>query len=46
MIELSGDVDTAPLVSLLVESGADVQEVRRRATTLESTFLSFMEEMA
>lgn len=46
VIELSGDVDTAPLVSLLVESGADVQEVRRRATTLESTFLSLMEEMA
>ncbi len=46
VIHLSGDVDTAPLVSLLVESGADVQEVRRRGATLETAFLSFMEEMA
>ena len=46
VISLSGEVDTAPLVSLLVESGVDLQEVRRRGFTLESTFLSFMEEMA
>ncbi len=46
LIDLSGDVDTSPLVSLLVESGVDVQEVRRRTTTLESTFLALMEEMA
>lgn len=45
VIELCGDVDTAPLVCLLVESGAELQEVRRRATTLESTFLALMEEM-
>jgi ABC-type multidrug transport system ATPase subunit len=46
IIDLSGDVDTSPLVSLLVESGVDVQEVRRRAATLETTFLSLMEEIA
>ncbi len=46
LIDLSGDVDTSPLVSLLVESGVDVQEVRRRTSTLESTFLALMEEMA
>ncbi len=46
IIGLSGDVDTSPLVSLLVESGVDVQEVRRLSTTLESTFLTFMEELA
>lgn len=44
VVELSGDVDTAPLVSLLVESGADVEEVRRRTTNLESAFLSLMAE--
>ncbi len=46
VVSLSGDVDTAPLVSLLVESGVDIQEVRRRTNSLETTFLSLMEEMA
>ena len=44
LLDLTGEVDTAPLVSLLVESGADVQEVRRRAASLETAFLAFMEE--
>jgi len=35
LLDLQGEVDTAPLVSLLVESGAEVQEVRRRAQTLD-----------
>lgn len=44
LIDLAGDVDTAPLVSLLVESGADIQEVRKRGANLESAFLAYMEE--
>lgn len=35
LLDLRGEVDTAPLVSLLVESGAEVQEVRRRAQNLD-----------
>lgn len=44
LVDLRGDVDTAPLVSLLVESGADVEEVLRRASSLEAAFLTLMEE--
>ncbi len=38
VIELSGDVDTSPLVSLLVESSAEVEEVHKRPATLDSVF--------
>ncbi len=44
LVDLAGDVDTAPLVSLLVESGANVQEVRRLAPNLESAFMALLEE--
>jgi hypothetical protein len=44
LVDLRGDVDTAPLVSLLVESGAEVEEVLRRASSLEAAFLTLMEE--
>lgn len=44
VLDLRGEVDTAPLVSLLVESGAEVIEVRRRPTSLEAAFLTLMEE--
>jgi ABC-2 type transport system ATP-binding protein len=43
-IHLSGEIDTAPLVRLLVESGAQVEEVRRGQASLEEAFLAIVEE--
>jgi ABC-2 type transport system ATP-binding protein len=45
-IGLTGEVDPAPLVSLLVYAGAQVQEVHRAAPSLEEAFLALMEEPA
>lgn len=44
LVQLGGDYDTAPLVSLLVESGADVEEVRKLPTGLESVLASLLHE--
>lgn len=44
LIELCGAVDVAPIVSLLVNSGAAVEEVRRANASLEEVFLTLMEE--
>ena len=35
---------TSPLISLLVESGADIEEVRRANASLESVFMNMVEE--
>ncbi len=43
-IDLTEDTDTAPLVSLAVSAGVEVQEVRRGKATLEEVFLTLMEE--
>lgn len=43
-IELHSAVDTAPLVSLMVSAGAQVEEVRRGNASLEEVFLTMMEE--
>lgn len=43
-LELDGDVDLAPLVSLIVSSGGLVEEVRRDKASLEDAFLALMEE--
>ncbi|MDX1614683.1 MAG: ABC transporter ATP-binding protein [Candidatus Promineifilaceae bacterium] len=45
-VELDGDVDTAPLISLLVGQGVEVQEVRRGQASLEEVFLTLMQEDA
>lgn len=42
VVDLHGNVDTAPLVSLLVESGVEIEEVLRHTTSLESALLSLM----
>ena len=42
-LRLAGYVDTAPLVSLLIESGADVTEVRKPRNTLKSAFGALIE---
>lgn len=43
-IELRGDADTAPLVSLLVSAGVEIEEVRKDKASLEEVFLTLMEE--
>mgnify|MGYP005840637427 FL=1 len=44
LVQLGGDYDTAPLVSLLVESGADVEEVRKLPAGLESVLAGLLHE--
>jgi ABC-2 type transport system ATP-binding protein len=43
-IDLRQETDTAPLVSLMVSAGAQVEEVRRGKASLEEVFLTLMEE--
>ncbi len=43
-IHLCDETDTAPLVSLLVNAGAQVEEVRKGQASLEEAFLALMEE--
>jgi ABC-2 type transport system ATP-binding protein len=43
-IELSGPVEVAPLVRLLVTAGADVEEVRKEKANLEEMFLALVGE--
>ncbi len=43
-IELRGEADLAPLVSLLVGAGVSVEEVRKGKASLEEVFLTLMEE--
>ena len=45
-ISLNGEVSVAPLVRLLVEGGAEVEEVHKGAASLEEAFLSLMEQPA
>ncbi|NOY10429.1 MAG: ABC transporter ATP-binding protein [Spirochaetes bacterium] len=44
VVELGAIVDTAPLVSLVVNNGAEVEEVRKKTASLEEVFLTLMEE--
>ncbi len=44
LIELRGEADTGPLVSLIVQSGGVVEEVRRGEGSLEDVFLTLMKE--
>jgi ABC-2 type transport system ATP-binding protein len=46
IIDLRQESATAPLVSLLVGGGAEVEEVRRGKASLEEVFLTLMEEEA
>jgi ABC-2 type transport system ATP-binding protein len=43
-IELTGPVEVAPIVRLLVTSGAEVEEVRKEKANLEEMFLSLVGE--
>jgi ABC-2 type transport system ATP-binding protein len=44
LIELSSETEIGPLVSLIVQSGAEVEEVRRGESSLEDVFLMLMKE--
>lgn len=44
LLDLCGDMDVAPLVSLIVGSGAEVEEVRKTRADLEQVFLTLMAE--
>ena len=44
VIDLREDATTAPLVSLLVGAGAEVEEVRRGKASLEDVFLTLVQE--
>ena len=44
VIDLKKEVEIAPLISLLVNSGAQVEEARKGKASLEDVFLSLMEE--
>jgi len=43
-IELRGESKVAPLVSLIVRSGGEIEEVRKGKASLEDVFLTLMEE--
>ncbi|MHB1007560.1 MAG: ABC transporter ATP-binding protein [Chloroflexota bacterium] len=43
-VDLTGEVDVAPLVSLVVSAGGQVEEVRKGKASLEEAFLTMMEE--
>lgn len=45
-IELRQSHDVAPLISLLVNAGVEVEEVQKGKTSLEDVFLAMMEEEA
>ena len=44
VIGLRGEAQVGPLVGLIVEAGAQVEEVRKGSTSLEEVFLTLMEE--
>lgn len=44
LLELRGESEMSPLVRLLVQAGAEVEEVRRGKASLEDVFLTLMEE--
>jgi ABC-2 type transport system ATP-binding protein len=44
VVDLGREMEVAPLISLLVGTGAEVEEVRRGKASLEDVFLMLMEE--
>ena len=42
-LELTNQTETAPLVNMLVNAGAQVEEVHKSKANLEEVFLSLME---
>lgn len=44
LLDLNGDVDTAPLVQILVAQGVQIDEVRKGKASLEEVFLELVKE--
>jgi ABC-2 type transport system ATP-binding protein len=44
ILQFDGEADTAPIISLLVAGGAQVEEVNKSKASLEDIFLSLVEE--
>jgi ABC-type multidrug transport system ATPase subunit len=44
LIELRSESEIGPLVTLIEQSGAEVEEIRRSGTSLEDLFLTLMKE--
>jgi ABC-2 type transport system ATP-binding protein len=44
VLQLEPDAETAPLISLLVREGAQVEEVRKAQGSLEEAFVALMQE--
>jgi ABC-2 type transport system ATP-binding protein len=44
LIKLNSEAEISPLVNLIVQSGAKVEEVRREESSLEDVFLTLMKE--
>jgi ABC-2 type transport system ATP-binding protein len=44
LIDLRGESPTGPLVTLVVQSGGEVEEIHRTGTSLEDLFLTLMKE--
>ncbi len=44
LVDLQGEGEVAPLIGLLVNAGAQVEEVRKGKASLEEVFLTLMEE--
>jgi ABC-2 type transport system ATP-binding protein len=44
LIELRGQTEVGPLVTLIVQAGGEVEEIRRTGTRLEDLFLTLMKE--
>jgi hypothetical protein len=44
LIDLKGEVEIAPLVSLIVSAGGAVEEVNKSRASLEEVFLTLMQE--
>ena len=42
IVELTGKVDTAPIVSLLVESGVEIEEIRKDRASLSDVFMDLV----
>ena len=44
VVDLGQEMDAAPLVSLLVSAGAQIEEIHRNKASLEEVFMTLMEE--
>jgi ABC-2 type transport system ATP-binding protein len=44
VIDLTSAASSAPIISALVNAGAEVEEVRKEKASLEDVFLELMEE--